>query len=48
MQKFDTLSQLSELDEIQDLRILTEEEIRNKIALTIDFEEIAKEEVAWR
>ncbi|XP_047263773.1 uncharacterized protein LOC124896275 [Capsicum annuum] len=49
MQKLDTLSQLSKLEEIQDLRNLTEEEIRNKIALTMDFEEIEKkEEMAWR
>lgn len=44
MQKFDILSQLSELDEVQDLRSSTEEEIRNKIPLTMDFEEIAEEE----
>lgn len=49
MLKFDTLNQLLELEKIQDLRISTEEEIRNKIALTMDFEEIAKkEEMAWR
>ena len=48
MQKFDTLNQLLELENIMFLRISTKEEIRNKIALTMDFEEIAMEEMTWR
>ena len=49
MQKLNILSQLSELDEIQDLRNLNEDEILSKATLTVEFEEIArKEEVTWR
>ncbi|KAG5571543.1 hypothetical protein H5410_061309, partial [Solanum commersonii] len=43
------LNQLAEFEMIQDQRILEEEEIASKLALTAEFEEVAKkEETAWR
>ncbi|KAG5575491.1 hypothetical protein H5410_055625 [Solanum commersonii] len=48
-QKQLVLNQLAEFEMIQDQRILEEEEIASKLALTAEFEEVAKkEETAWR
>ncbi|KAG5617007.1 hypothetical protein H5410_016831 [Solanum commersonii] len=48
-QKQLVLNQLAEFEMIQDQRILEEEEIASKLALTAEFEEMAKkEEAAWR
>lgn len=50
MQKQDILRQLTELEEIQDQRLLFEDEVYLRaVVLSVKFEEIAKkEEVAWR
>lgn len=47
MQKLNILGQLAELEEIQELRILNDEEIHKKATLLLEFEETArKEEIA--
>ncbi|KAF3658095.1 hypothetical protein FXO37_14583 [Capsicum annuum] len=49
MQKQSIVGQLVELEEKQDQRLLSEEEIHAKAGLLIKFENIAKhEEIAWR
>ncbi|KAG5594744.1 hypothetical protein H5410_035976 [Solanum commersonii] len=49
MQKQNILAKLAELEEIQDQRVLTEDETLSKAELLVDFESIAKcEEIAWR
>lgn len=49
LQKQSILSQLTELEVIQDQRQLSDDEIYLRTTLTVEFEENAKkEEVAWR
>jgi len=49
MQKANVLKQLADLEEIQEQRALEEREIASRLALTMEFEDIAKhEEIAWR
>ncbi|WMV44404.1 hypothetical protein MTR67_037789 [Solanum verrucosum] len=49
MQKANVLKQLADLEEIQEHRALEEREIASRLALTMEFEDIAKhEEIAWR
>ncbi|KAG5617008.1 hypothetical protein H5410_016832, partial [Solanum commersonii] len=49
MQKQSILNQLAKLDQIQDQRILSDDESYLRTVLTVEFEENAKrEEVAWR
>ncbi|WMV56229.1 hypothetical protein MTR67_049614 [Solanum verrucosum] len=49
MQKALVLKQLADLEEIQEQRALEEREIASRLALTMEFGDIAKhEEIAWR
>lgn len=49
LQRQNILTQLAELVEIQEQRILNDEEVHLRVVLSVEFEENAKhEKVAWR